>query len=451
MSIPTRFLASCLGALVVLPVGQARAQVAPLPPDEQVRVNKAIDKGVRFLKESRTPAGTWEDPQGVYPTGYTALPALVLLECGVAPTDAAIVRPVTFVRRHAAGLDRTYELALAILFLDRLGDPKDKETIKSCAVRLLAGQAPSGGWGYRCPVVSAKNQKEILDLLKQCEAVGGGDPLPKNVQVPQRFRQLAVFREPSEVPDSDPLGHNFDANTPTTDNSNTQFAILALWRAQKYDIPVARTLTRAVRRFHGSQNADGSWGYWHRKGGDFERPSMDCVGLLALAIGYGVDRPPGDKAPANKNVNDVQVINGFAALSRYIGEGALLPPGINYYYLWSVERVGVLYGLRTIANREWYRWGAKIIVGNQGEKGEFLGGMYRGANPLIDTCFALLFLKQVNLASDLTAKLPFQARQLDASIAKQAALLPAAKVGASPGSVSPGSTLADPKDKPAKP
>jgi hypothetical protein len=44
------------------------------------------------------------------------------------------------------------------------------------------------------------------------------------------------------------------------DNSNSQFAILALWAAQRYDIPMQRTLALMLRRYQSSQNADGSWG-----------------------------------------------------------------------------------------------------------------------------------------------------------------------------------------------
>jgi hypothetical protein len=441
----TSFLALCL-----ISTGRVRGEIPPLPAEEQAKVNKAIDKGVRFLKEARTPGGAWEDARRAYPIGFACLPALTLLECGVPPTDAAVQKPAHMVRRAAPQLDRTYELSLAILFLDRLGDEKDKDIIKACAIRLIAGQSISGGWGYRCPILPARSQKEILDALKKIEDVPADEPVPKDAGLAPRLKKLTVFREPDLLSPTDPTAHNFDPADPTTDNSNTQFALLALWRAQKYDVPVARTLNRVVRRFHSTQNPDGSWGYWHRPGGDPERPAMDCVGLLGVAVGHGLKRAPGEKGPAEKLVKDPRVVNGFAALSHYVGEGAILPPvGVHYYFLWSVERVGVLFSLPTIADKDWYRWGATIILANQGPQGSFDNGVYPGSNRVCDTCFALLFLKRVNLVADLAAKLPFKTRELTAAITKQAATLPLSRTTSPPSS--PGSSSSDPVDKPGRP
>ena len=123
----------------------ARAEPLPLPAADQARVNQAIDSGVTFLKKSQGPKGTWADARGKHILGYAALPGLTLLECGVPANDPVIRRTAAFVRRQAPGNDATYEIALAILFLDRLGDPKDDPLIRALAVRLLAGQDETGG------------------------------------------------------------------------------------------------------------------------------------------------------------------------------------------------------------------------------------------------------------------------------------------------------------------
>src|SRR5205823_11670450 len=77
------------------------------------------------------------------------------------------------------------------------------------------------------------------------------------------------------------------------------------------------------------------------------------------------------------------------------------PKGDIYYFLWSVERVAVAYGLKTIGNRDWYEWGSKYLLDNQGKDGGWVG-RYEGG---VDTCFALLFLRRANLAVDLSARL----------------------------------------------
>src|SRR5205085_1465112 len=65
-----------------------------LPAGEQTKVNKAIDLGVRFLKDTQGWNGVWGD---LHPVGMAALPALTLLECGVPPSDPAIQRAAVFV------------------------------------------------------------------------------------------------------------------------------------------------------------------------------------------------------------------------------------------------------------------------------------------------------------------------------------------------------------------
>ena len=81
----------------------------------------------------------------------------------------------------------------------------------------------------------------------------------------------------------------------------------------------------------------------------------------------------------------------------------------SLYYMWSVERVAVLYDLRTIADRDWYLWGTDILLPTQRGNGSWQTRSYPGSNSTIDTCFALLFLKRVNLVQDLTDLQLYQA------------------------------------------
>jgi hypothetical protein len=75
-------------------------------------------------------------------------------------------------------------------------------------------------------------------------------------------------------------------------------------------------------------------------------------------------------------------------------------PLIDLYFLWSVERVGVIYNLRKIGSKDWYGWGAEILVANQTPQGKWEKGGNSNSTPVIDTCFALLFLKRANLAKE---------------------------------------------------
>jgi hypothetical protein len=204
------------------------------------------------------------------------------------------------------------------------------------------------------------------------------------------------------------------------DNSNTQFATLAMWAAGRRNLPVERSIDLLARRFRASQFDDGTWGYQARRPGT---PAMTGAGLLGLAVGHGLDADPSRK----KSIKDASVDKGLKALGAHVGKpfgadikrkvklgprGRLIRMGrpqspINMYFLWTVERVGVLYHVREMDGKDWYRWGVELLLQAQKDDGSWHEGNYWGSTMPIDTCFALLFLKRANLASDLTRRLDF--------------------------------------------
>jgi hypothetical protein len=151
---------------------------------------------------------------------------------------------------------------------------------------------------------------------------------------------------------------------------------------------------------------------------------MTCVGLIGLAVGHGLaNTKPG---PTDEPVQDPRIVNGLFALREMIGlpAGRMIDlPMQNLYYLWSLERVAVLYNLPMIGDKDWYRWGAEILVANQTRDGNWENGGYPHNHPTIDTCLALLFLKRANLVKDLTAKLPFNPADLNKDLMQR--LVPA--------------------------
>ncbi len=165
--------------------------------------------------------------------------------------------------------------------------------------------------------------------------------------------------------------------------------------------------------FTASQNNDGGWGYTPRAG---STNTMTSVGLLGLAMGHGAapeiirfnPKDPKDLLikPA---LEDPKIQSGLQAFARNIGEPRFEKnanfPMQNLYFLWSLERVAMLYDLKTIGGKDWYGWGAQILVHNQQANGSWPTAHYHGNNPPLNTCFALLFLKRSNLVQDLTNNL----------------------------------------------
>jgi hypothetical protein len=504
-----------------------RAEPMPLPLADQARVEQAIRKGVIYLKNTQGPLGTWAPEKGAtHPYGFAALPALTLMECGVPASHPLIQRAFSYISQanDQLPLDKiqnTYEVALTILFLDRLSAFNDKilarvaeeEWIRSrieiLAVRLMAAQKVSGGWGYSCPPLSADKHRQLLAALSTDRAklkikptswmnkvavlfdpvylMGKETKAKKEAESPTQDKSSktnTASKKPESVVDS-PYGQ--DA-AQATDNSCTQFAMLAVWVAQKHKVPIDKSMKLVVKRYRSSQNADGGWGYkYKRGGGEPTTPALTCSGLVGFALEHGVDdsvvadraaaakkaasqlastvgspsilahflaaravkRADDADAAVRKRMEEEHSRKAFEALAAHVGQpaGRLqdVPQG-NLYFLWALERVAMLYNLQTIGGKDWYRWGAEQLVANQKPDGNWEKGGTGLESPIVDTCFALLFLGQANLAEDLADKL-----KLDAQLAEKPQPQPAKNAPPPPAVASTVVTPTAPAPKVEKP
>ena len=224
-------------------------------------MQRAIDQGINFLKANQLPDGSWPHEY----IGATGLVGLTLLECGVPRADPAVQRAAQLVRRTSITLTHTYSLSLSILFLDLMGDPADEALIESMAVRLLAGQTAQGGWVYQCPGPNEVESRRLARLTEQRNQLVAGQELSRTdpeerrpaqklspeiqLQLQQvRFQRLQNLARPQ--------------GGVSGDNSNTQFATLALWVARRHGLPVEGALGEIEARFRSSQNpVDGGWSY----------------------------------------------------------------------------------------------------------------------------------------------------------------------------------------------
>jgi hypothetical protein len=386
-----------------LAVGVLGLPLAPARAVDQQDINRAIDKGVQALRDQH---GRWRQDE----PGAWSLIGLTLLECGAAADDAAVVQLAGRVRADSVTTTRTYSIALHILFLDRLGDPGDVPLIESLAVRLLAGQGSAGGWTYDCPRISDQEVRRLEAHVKgQQQLVGRRMPPRGEGDGRRTVRDLPapIQQQLKEIQNAVPLNVRWGG-----DNSNTQFAALALWVARRHGLPVELAMRRLDARFRTSQLADGGWPYVNPGPGAGNYPStptMTCAGLMALAIAYGSEA----EARAQQKHRDLEKDHlfgtGLRALSTTIdnpvGDSKRPVPqaaGKSYYFLWTLERLCVILDLKTLSKKDWYAWGAEILLANQGADGLWRGNY---AEYGADTCFALLFLKRSNLARDLTARL----------------------------------------------
>ncbi len=349
-----------VAAILLVAVPTASAQNGPT--DDEVA--QAIGRGVDYLKDAQGPTGSWTyDFQQNHELGVTALAGLALLENGIDREDPVIGRATEVVATLAPRSNQTYDLALAILFLARAQQesqgPNDA-LIRRLARRLEDGER-KGMWGYFVPLASEE------------EARGS-----------RRGRG----RSPSA------LG--------PPDNSNTQFALLGIWAASRHEFDANDALEAIDAHFRDSHLSDGHWGYRPGMSGTH---AMTCAGLMGLAITSA--RPKlAERQTARARgaalAADPIFSEGLIAVTK---DAHSIGPGSDIYYLWSLERVCVALGLRSLDGFDWYAAGAKELLRRQRKDGSWPDPDW---GHLPNTCLALLFLRKANLAFELdrVLKLP---------------------------------------------
>jgi choline-glycine betaine transporter len=65
----------------------------------------------------------------------------------------------------------------------------------------------------------------------------------------------------------------------------------------------------------------------------------------------------------------------------------------NTYYLYALERAGILYGAETFGTHVWYKDGALALLGSQATDGSW-GKDTDWFNTCWDTCFSIPFLRR---------------------------------------------------------
>src|SRR5262245_45943704 len=124
------------------------------------KVKRAIDKGVRFLREQEKGKGNWEERVGVaglvQKGGVTALAVVALLEAGVPPDDPILDRRLKYLRSLPP--EKSYTVGLQTMAFSLAGHKQDRQRILQNVRWMEQTRLPSrktdrnrlevGGWGY---------------------------------------------------------------------------------------------------------------------------------------------------------------------------------------------------------------------------------------------------------------------------------------------------------------
>lgn len=143
-----------------------------------------------------------------------------------------------------------------------------------------------------------------------------------------------------------------------------------------------------------------SWGYYTTKlkaAVEYSGSgSMTCAGLTSLIICMSELERAGELDDKLRKEMETAMKRGLAWLQENYTIRTVAPGGgiwvvYHHYYLYSLERVGLLYGIKKIGGHDWFLEGALWLVHNQREDGSWHS---YGDMPVVDTAFALLFLKK---------------------------------------------------------
>ncbi|MFN0009803.1 MAG: hypothetical protein ACKVXR_18060 [Planctomycetota bacterium] len=344
-----------------------------LPPDFQAGIDAALERGVAYLLSRQMRDGSWQNATASFAEGQTALATYALLRSGLTSKHPSVARALA----HLAEVEptETYPAGLMLMAFEATGDPAWRPKMRSIVRELLAWQATSG-WSYA--------------------------PAP---------REGAVYRDA----------------IPTTDLSNTQYAVLGLRAADHAGVEVpAEAWSRALTSTLAHQESafeieiprrDGRTGTEKVAIAGFRyRPDREVTASMTsagCAILHVCREALGRSIKAQRAVETARAIElGQAWLDAHwnleenFGSGE---PQNFYYYLYGLERIGTLLEIETIGGHAWYSEGAQMLLRKQDANGSWVVGGYaptewREIPAEHDTCFAILFLKRASRPSVRTGE-----------------------------------------------
>ncbi len=335
-------------------------------------IEKAIRRGAAWLK---TQHGLDRDPLSLHDE-YPTIGILALIHAGELERDPALAaRCVDYLLRRP--LSGTYDTALTAMALRDLDPYRYRQRIHEAARWLVENQRRTEGsldaWQYGRGVPGIGEQKETPPTAV---SVIGGIPFGEDEETPLEVKRQNLLEPPYG-------GY---------DNSCSQFAVLGLHAAAQSGIKIPREAWEAVQtHFLREQKEDGGWPY----SGGSSFGSMTCSGIASLVIArhhLGAEQPLLHPA----------AVKGLQWLAeQFTVEKNPKGHSDHYYYLYGLERVGVLGGTEFIGEHEWYPTGARYLLSRQSESGSWQSppeGAPTGNSPsYLDTSYAILFLRRATL------------------------------------------------------
>lgn len=336
-------------------------------------IDQAVERGIAYLFSKQMGTG------GFGETGSTALALAALLHSGAQKDDKRIETAFRWLRLQK--IKETYDAAAILMAIEaaylppetfadlakfseksireqlRKGISKEDSELAQVAARtLVANQVKSGGWSYAGSGVNGDQSNTQFGAMGLKVAARLGIDVPASC-----WKRLASYLMSIQCRAGD--------SVPVTlvDWSGASLPVFSAvaggWTYQPPDDPsstsfrVIGTLSAgclaALKLSESELQGEG-------KGFLSQLRTAEESGLAWLSTRFTVRRVP-------------------ASTMEYY-----------YYYLYALERVGVLFRIRQYGVRDWYSEGVAAILQLQRKDGSWDAG----CGPVADTAFALLFLKR---------------------------------------------------------
>jgi len=336
-------------------------------PSFKRRINQAIEEALRHLQGRQGEDGSWRSEYDA--TGTTALTTLALLKAGVPGDDPRIARAFAWLR------ERPYEGVYAV----------------SCLLMALEARRFPGG---ATPAEAAK-----------------GIPDDERAWIREAAAWLAAQQGMGFRKDERAFHPVWRYPYGGYDLSNTQYALFGLSAARRCGYSHHDVWLPALRYILGAQDRAGPAVEVSRYVRDGRYLRRDRERAQARGFGYQLgSRATGSMTSAGlcslvlceaalhrnavfqntwRRKTHEGIRDALAWLEEYyeIDENPFRGRTWWVYYLFNLERAGVLLDQRYLGTRDWYEEGSEVLMREQAGNGSVAGGP-------INTAFALLFWKR---------------------------------------------------------
>ncbi|NJN14772.1 MAG: hypothetical protein HC813_03975 [Planctomycetes bacterium] len=341
-------------------------------------MNEAIEKGAAYLMSKQMGSGAF--PGMSPPAGSTALATLALLKARISRDEPQIKRAFEFLRSQPYA--NTYSVSCLLLALEARWFPGGAEDVNAMVERPKQARQ----------VIPEEDRQWIKEAAAWLAAQQG-------MGFQEADRGLhPVWRYPHG-------GY---------DLSCTQYALLGLTSAMRCGVDDRKVWLPALRYLLGAQEREGPKVEVSRyfRMGDFMRrrsekaeargfgyqldtsptASMTSAGLCSLILCEQALYASATYRRSYREKTRRAMRDALAWLEEYydVTENAFGSARWLTYYLYNLERAGVMLDQRYIGTRDWYQEGAETLLPMQGHDGSFFGAG-------VDTSLALLFLKRASV------------------------------------------------------